>query len=87
MEIRNLTKVFKLLENKAPRVAGVDPASEIRAVDNLSLELNTGEIFVLLGQNGAGKTTLIQMLTGTLEADEGVVKCFGDKYLIDKRDK
>lgn len=47
--------------------------------------MNVGEIFVLLGENGAGKTTLISMLTGGVEADEGVVKCFGSKYLIDKR--
>ena len=56
----------------------------VRAVDGLTLDLEFGEIFVLLGQNGAGKTTLIQLLTGTLEADAGIVTCFGGQHLIDK---
>lgn len=41
------------------------------AVDNLSLEINKGEIFGLLGPNGAGKTTTILMLLGLSEPTSG----------------
>ncbi len=36
---------------------------KIKAVDNVSFSINTGEIFGLLGENGAGKTTVIKILT------------------------
>jgi ABC-2 type transport system ATP-binding protein len=47
------------------------PGGEDFAVDNLSFDINRGEIFGLLGPNGAGKTTTINILTGLLRADEG----------------
>lgn len=42
-----------------------------RAVDRISLEIRSGEIFGFLGPNGAGKTTLIKMMTGVTSIDEG----------------
>ncbi len=44
---------------------------ELIAVDDLSLEINQGEILGFLGPNGAGKTTTIRMLCGLLEKDGG----------------
>lgn len=38
--------------------------------DDISLSINQGEIFALIGENGAGKTTLLQLLTGTASPDE-----------------
>ena len=55
----------------------------IKAVDNLSLTVNDGEIFGFLGPNGAGKSTSIRMLTGILNIDEGQI--FLDGYDIDKQ--
>ena len=49
---------------------------DITAVDNLSFELKSGEIFGLLGPNGAGKSTTLAILTGLVKADEGEVKVF-----------
>lgn len=51
---------------------------EIRAVDDLSLEVQAGEFVVLLGPNGAGKTTLFQMLTGLFAPDEGNARIAGN---------
>jgi len=53
-----------------------------KAVDNLNLKINNGEIFGFLGQNGAGKTTTIKMITGILEIDSGNVLI--DNYDISK---
>jgi len=49
----------------------------IRAVDELSLEVPSGSIFGFLGPNGAGKTTTIHMLLGLLEPTEGQVEVLG----------
>ena len=51
---------------------------DIIAVDNLSLSINEGELFSLLGVNGAGKTTTIKMLSCLTEPTEG------DAYLLGK---
>ena len=48
-----------------------------KAVDNLTLEVKSGEIFGFLGPNGAGKSTTIKMLTGILKADCGTISIDG----------
>lgn len=45
----------------------------VTAVDNLTLEIEWGELFGLLGPNGAGKTTCINMMNTLLEPTEGTV--------------
>jgi ABC-2 type transport system ATP-binding protein len=47
------------------------------AVDDVSLEVRSGEIFGFLGANGAGKTTAIRMLTGLLEPTSGTATVAG----------
>jgi ABC-2 type transport system ATP-binding protein len=49
----------------------------VKAVDEVSLNVRSGEIFGFLGPNGAGKTTLIKMITGILNVDEGSIKING----------
>ncbi len=51
--------------------------SQVKAVDNLSLEIKDGEIFGFLGPNGAGKSTTIKMITGILSPNEGVIEVDG----------
>ncbi len=45
----------------------------LRAVDNVSFEIQKGELFGLLGPNGAGKTTTLSMICGLLRPDSGRV--------------
>ncbi len=56
LEIQNLTKVYD---------------NTIKAVNNLNLTVNQGEIFVMLGANGAGKTTTIDLILGFIDPTEG----------------
>ena len=50
---------------------------DYKALNNLNLKLNEGEIFALLGQNGAGKSTTINIFLGFVKPTEGVVKING----------
>lgn len=47
------------------------------AVDDVSFNVQQGEVFGLLGPNGAGKTTTLRMMTTLLKANQGSVKIFG----------
>ena len=58
IKIKNLTKKYK----------------DKLAVDNLNLEIKTGELFSLLGANGAGKTTTIKMLSTLILPTSGEVE-------------
>ena len=50
---------------------------EKNAVDNLTLEVQAGEIFGFLGHNGAGKTTTVRLLNGVLEPTSGGAQVLG----------
>ncbi|MFO7757675.1 MAG: ribosome-associated ATPase/putative transporter RbbA [Roseovarius sp.] len=50
---------------------------DFTAVDNVSFEIEKGEIFGFLGSNGCGKTTTMKMLTGLLDPTEGNAQIFG----------
>lgn len=63
IEITNLTKKYK--------------TSGINAVDDLTLNVEGGEIFGFLGPNGAGKSTTIKCLTGILSFESGSIKIGG----------
>jgi ABC-2 type transport system ATP-binding protein len=54
---------------------------DFRAVDNLSLKVDRGEIFGFLGPNGAGKTTTIKMIAGVLEPSAGSITIGGIEML------
>ncbi|MDP4145654.1 MAG: ABC transporter ATP-binding protein [Bacillota bacterium] len=48
-----------------------------KAVDNIDLTINDGEIFGFIGHNGAGKTTTMKMITGIIQPDIGNIKING----------
>ena len=61
IEVQNLTKVY----------------NSFKAVDNLNINVDNGEIFGLLGPNGAGKTTTVSMLCTILKPSSGTAKVDG----------
>ncbi len=66
LRIKELTKIFHIGKNK-----------DVTALDNLSLEIEEGEIFGLLGPNGSGKTTALKLILGLLFPTKGEVEIFG----------
>jgi ABC-2 type transport system ATP-binding protein len=65
--VERVTKRFKVDRRKPPVVA----------VDDVSIRLERGEIYGLLGANGSGKSTFIRLVSGLLTLDEGRVEVFG----------
>ena len=61
VEISSLTKTF----------------GDVKAVDNISLQVKNGEIYGLLGPNGAGKTTTLKIIMGLLDPDSGTSSVMG----------
>lgn len=57
------------------------------AVDDISFEIEEGEIFGLLGVNGAGKTTTFRMIVGLLEKTKGKITLFNKKIDYNQTDK
>jgi ABC-type sugar transport system ATPase subunit len=51
----------------------------LTAVDNVSLDINVGEVVGLVGDNGAGKSTLIKMISGVYQPDSGEILFEGKK--------
>ena len=74
LKVEHLTKTF---------ISGIWPFSSKReyvAVNDISFEIQKGEILGFLGPNGAGKTTTIQMLLGTLTPTSGSISYFGSDF-------
>jgi ABC-2 type transport system ATP-binding protein len=55
---------------------------EVKALDDISLAIDTGEVVAMLGPNGAGKTTSISIMLGTRRPNSGTARLFG----LDPRD-
>ena len=72
MNNKNAIKVEKLTKIYSKKYS-----NEIKALNNLNLEVKEGEIFGLLGPNGAGKTTFLNILAGTVIKNSGKVDVWG----------
>ena len=72
MDKKNALKVEKLT-----KIYSKKSLNEVKALNNLNLEVKEGEIFGLLGPNGAGKTTFLNILAGTVIKNSGTVNVWG----------
>ena len=57
---------------------------KFKAVDDVTFELQKGEIVGLIGPNGAGKTTTIHMLLGLISPTSGAIRLFGRRFAEDR---
>lgn len=77
VEVRNLTKVFPLGES----IFGGGAKGEVRAVDDVSLEIHAGETLGLVGESGSGKSTLGRLVLRLIEPTSGSVRFEGRDLL------
>ena len=70
IDLKNVTKTYA--KNKK------------KAVDDLTLHVEGGELFGFIGPNGAGKTTTIKLMTGVLKPDEGTITMAGHPMSEDR---
>lgn len=83
IELRNVTKEFKVLDRHEGLKGSLKDLFSrdhkiVRAVDNISMSIEQGEIVGYLGPNGAGKSTTIKMMTGVLEPTSGEILVGGN---------
>ena len=90
IEVKNLSKNFKVKINekglKGSFKSIVKPKYKIiKAVKNISLSVEKGEIIAFIGPNGAGKSTSIKMMTGILYPDNGNIEILGLNPVKDRK--
>jgi len=81
LEIRNLTKVFPHSES----LFGGKSRGEVRAVDDVSLDIQAGETLGLVGESGSGKSTLGRLVLRLIEPTSGSVRFEGRDLLSASR--
>ena len=78
IEIKNVSKEFKVLNRREGLKGSIKDLFSrdykiVKAVDDISMTIDQGEIVGYLGPNGAGKSTTIKMMTGVLEPSSGEI--------------
>jgi ABC-type glutathione transport system ATPase component len=77
IEIRNLTKIFP----HGASSFGGKPRVEMRAVDDVSLDIHAGETLGLVGESGSGKSTLGRLILRLIEPTSGTIRLDGRDLL------
>jgi len=81
IEIRNLTKTFPHRESLFGTTSEAGVATEVRAVDDVSLDIHAGETLGLVGESGSGKSTLGRLILRLIEPTSGSIR-FEDRDLL-----
>lgn len=79
IEVKNLKKSFKVKQKESGFKGSIKSIikptyKKINAVNNISFNIEEGEMLAFIGPNGAGKSTTIKMLTGILYPDSGEIR-------------
>ena len=90
IKVENLSKTFKVKLKEKGLKGSIKSIFKpryktVKAVNNISFEVEKGEIIAFIGPNGAGKSTTIKMLTGILYPDKGVANVLDINPVTDRK--
>ena len=90
IKVENLSKTFKVKLKEKGLKGSIKSIFKpryktVKAVNNISFEVEKGEIIAFIGPNGAGKSTTIKMLTGILYPDIGVANVLDINPVTDRK--
>ena len=60
---------------------------ELEVINNLNLELNSGEIIAIVGPSGSGKSTILNLISGLLKPNEGKINVYGNLGYMFQKDQ
>ena len=95
LKVENLTKVFgkrtkqalEMVKNNEPKTKILEQTGATVGVNNVSLDINENELFVIMGLSGSGKSTLIRLLNRLIEPTTGAIYIDGENIAeLDKED-
>ena len=86
IEVNNVSMVFNMASEQLNSLKEYAIAlakkelrfKELRALDNISFEVEKGDVFGILGTNGSGKSTMLKIVAGVLEPTEGTCEIHGN---------
>lgn len=90
IKVENLCKTFRVKTKEEGLRGSIKSVfspvyKEVKAVNNISFEVEKGEILAFIGPNGAGKSTTIKMMTGILHPSDGRIQVLGMNPSADRK--